>query len=127
LQSHDKNILVLYKDLGKFYKAYENDAIILNYLIDYKIIKNRVGFPDTALEKVIKVLENEHISYQVLSYSKNPIYKDYRRNNRYLEIYNKAILNYEVDSKIDMIFNKIQNMNVDDKSIIISKLEGIIN
>lgn len=35
-----------------FYETYDDDAIILNYLFNYKITgSNRVGFPNTALNK----------------------------------------------------------------------------
>ena len=49
---------------GGFYCAYGNDCYILNYLFDYKITDDRVGFPTSAYEKVVKILEQNNINYE---------------------------------------------------------------
>ena len=52
--------LIVRQTSGIFFETYDNDAIILNYLFNYKITgSNRVGFPNTALSKVINTLENK--------------------------------------------------------------------
>jgi hypothetical protein len=51
---HTKCYLIIYKGAGKFFIAKDLDAYILNILFNYKVIKNRSGFPENALEKVIK-------------------------------------------------------------------------
>ena len=64
------------------------DAEILNYLFDYQVIKDKAGFPDNAIDKVISRLDKENISYQVVYTDKNPIIKNYENNN-YFKIYEK--------------------------------------
>ena len=61
-----KNILLIFKN-GTFYNAYKDDAIILNYLFGYKILKdNKAGFPENSFTKVINELENKKIDYKLL-------------------------------------------------------------
>lgn len=50
---------------GNFYIAIEDDAYIMNIIFDYQIIKGKVGFPLTALERVIGELNNKKISYVI--------------------------------------------------------------
>ena len=42
-----KDYLIFIKGSGKFYNLYNDDALIINYLLNYKIIKNNTcGFPE---------------------------------------------------------------------------------
>ena len=71
-----KSFLILYKNKGKFFNAYEMDAYILNLLFDYKVIdKRKSGFPENVLKKVINTLEEKKISYQIIFTDKDPICK----------------------------------------------------
>ena len=77
-----KEHLVLVK-CGRFYYTYSNDAYIINYFFDYKIIKNKVAFPVTVLEKIKRALEKEKIAYLVID--KNVLHsstkqKDYKED-----------------------------------------------
>ena len=56
---------VILRKNGGFYSAYGDDAYILYYLLNYKIIGDKVGFPKSAFNKVINLLEDNHISYEV--------------------------------------------------------------
>ena len=45
----EKNILVLYKNNGKFYNTVGLDSYILNYIFEYKVLKgDRCGFLDNV-------------------------------------------------------------------------------
>lgn len=50
---------VIIRKTGLFYNVFDNDAEILHYLLHYKIIDNRVGFPANALHKVKNILEDK--------------------------------------------------------------------
>ena len=66
-EKNKKSKLILYKNKGKFYNAYESDAYIINLLFNYKVIENRKsGFPDSVLNKVIETLNENKISYQIV-------------------------------------------------------------
>ena len=88
-----KNEIVEIRKSGKFYNVFSDDAIILHYLLKYKIVleKGGVGFPETALNKVINTLENEEISYKI--YDKNEVIesKDFKKINNYKSILKKGM------------------------------------
>lgn len=42
---------------GKFYNVYGNDAIVVSVLTNYKVINNRLGFPVSTINKVIRLLD----------------------------------------------------------------------
>ena len=54
----------MYKS-GNFYNAFNDDGIILHFLLGYKYVnyKKCGGFPASAYQKVTQKLENEKISY----------------------------------------------------------------
>ena len=119
-----KDILILYKDNSKFYKATGMDAEVLNYLFDYQIIKGKVGFPDNIIEKVLGVLDKECISYQVVYTDRNPIIKNYEKNN-YLKIMDKVKEKNDRKEKISVILDKLNDFNNDKLDDIISYLDKV--
>lgn len=58
-------ILIKY---GKFYRAFDYDAFIINYFFDYKISSRyTIGFPKENLNKVLMYLKNNSISSIVIN------------------------------------------------------------
>jgi hypothetical protein len=119
--------LVLIKS-GNFYCTYGNDSYILNYLFNYKIIKNRVAFPEIVLEKVKSTLEKEMISYIIIEkgllyYSSK--YKNYEKN--YEGLLKKSKKTYSYKKRINFIQDKLlkclKAQEIDDK---LSKIEDIL-
>ena len=62
-----KNEVIELRKSGKFYNCFGDDAIIIHHLMKYKIVpsKGGVGFPESAYNKVINILEDNKISYRV--------------------------------------------------------------
>lgn len=58
--------LVLIK-VGSFYVSYGMDAFVFSYLFSYQIKNDKVGFPLTALDKVLVELEDKKLSYLVIN------------------------------------------------------------
>ena len=56
------NTVVLRKS-GGFYICFDNDAIIIAYLCNYKISNGRVGFPINTINKVTNLLIDNNINY----------------------------------------------------------------
>ena len=57
---NDKKILVIRKNKGKFFTVYGDDANIISSLFGYKILNNnKVGFPESVLNKIINTLEDK--------------------------------------------------------------------
>ena len=61
LKNKYSDSLVLIKS-GNFYYSYFEDGIILNYLFNYQVINNRVGFPLKNLDKVLEELKRDNVS-----------------------------------------------------------------
>ena len=49
-----------------FCYAFDDDAIILNYLFGYKLKNQQVGFPKNSLEKISSILEDKSINYKII-------------------------------------------------------------
>ena len=106
-----KNYIVLIKK-GNFYYSYDEDALVINYLFDYKIINNKVGFPINTINKVLNILKKEDISSVVLEGNDIKINK-ILENERYSEVlglsYDK-LERIECENKlIEMIKNILKN------------------
>ena len=56
------NSVVLRKS-GGFYICFDDDAIIISFLCNYKINNGRVGFPINTINKVTNLLEDNSINY----------------------------------------------------------------
>ena len=46
---------------GRFYKTFDTDAVIINYLLNYNVIDNKIGFPLESLFKVKNILKRNNI------------------------------------------------------------------
>ena len=46
------NRSIVIRKSGGFYQVFDNDALIISYLFDYKIINYKCGFPLIAINKV---------------------------------------------------------------------------
>ena len=120
-----KNILLIFKN-GTFYNAYKDDAIILNYLFGYKILKdNKAGFPENSFTKVINELENKKIDYQVITKDTNPIIKKYGNLNAYFKTLNKALEYIKIKDRVNRIQEKLNEVtNVETLEKILKVLEN---
>ena len=78
---------VVLRHLGTWYHVYDDDAIVISNITQYKLFndikteKLAVGFPDISIEKVISDLELYKINY-ILIYDDN-ILHDFGENNAY--------------------------------------------
>ena len=99
LKQEYEDYIILLKN-GNFYTTYNDDAYILNYLFNYKIIDFKVGFPINSLDKVINLLCDKKINVYVIEEDKKQEFVDnfYKeilkvaRDNYYLELNNKVLL-----------------------------------
>ena len=118
-----KRFLTLRKN-ALFYEVYDDDAVILNYLLGYKNIKGRVGFPINAFSKVINILEDKKINYKIIDEQEE--IKDFKNLNQYLNILAKASDKIEVNNKINKILDKLKTFDEGTLYEILEKVESII-
>lgn len=120
---NNEKTLQLYK-IGKFYNIYGDDAIILNYLFGYKIlIDGKVGFPESALIKVINTIEDKKIDYQIINKDGNDVIKKYGNFNSYNKILKQALEYRNIKSRVERIQELINNVN---DITILERIIGVI-
>lgn len=118
------NCVILYKT-GKFYNAFGDNGLILHYLLGYKFVeyKQSVGFPETAYNKVINVLESENISYKV--YNKDELIKEKKGiAKNYVALLKEALKKVDLEKRLNRIKTKINNFNTEDLEKIIEGIEN---
>lgn len=129
-QIHPNDVALV--KIGKFYHAYGKDAYVIAYLFDYQLKKveintNTTGFPESALNKVMKTLEEKKINYMVLDKGDQykPIEKeDFKQDNQYINMYNKAHRYQIKKNKIDGIYEYLIT-NIDDDVVLKEQLQRI--
>lgn len=64
---------------GNFYLTFSEDAIIFNYLFNYQIKEDKVGFPINSIDKILFELREKQLNYMIIdSNETNPIqYTEY--------------------------------------------------
>lgn len=125
---------IIFLKIGQFYHCYGKDAVIISYLFDYSIKKldnnYDCGFPITAINKVRTRVEEQKINYLVINKADNyEVYEeeDFKNENNYISIYNKAHKYINRKNRIIDIYNYlIDNINIDNIKDKINRIEEII-
>lgn len=110
---------VVLRKNGGFYSVYGDDAYILYYLLNYRIIGDKVGFPNSALNKVVNLLEDNHISFEVdgnVYYLKN--------RNKYKKILDLGKRKSSLDYRVNDIISKLDKLNEKDIDKILDCVES---
>ena len=126
--------LCLYK-VGTFYHAFGRDAVVLSYIFNYKIKElsqthKECGFPIGAVNKVTAKLQNSQLNYLLIDRRNNydvDEQEDYKENNKYCNIYEKAKKYVNCKKRIDNIYQYLEeNMETDNITKTIAKIEDVI-
>ena len=118
------NSICLYKT-GKFYNAFNDDGIIIHFLLNYKYVeyKRSVGFPESALNKVKGELENNKLSYKI--FDKSNLIEEYKGiNKNYSKILKEALKKIEIETRISRLKEKIDNFDTLELEKIIEVIEN---
>ena len=126
LNDENRNYIIIIKESGKFYRAHDIDALIINMLIGYQVTSGpKVGFPDTALSKVINRLEENKISYRVISKGQIEKEYNYKKFNQYSKFANIAKKTADLNNRLDLIVKKIKKADEEKIASIIDYLENV--
>lgn len=103
-------ILIKY---GKFYRAFDYDAFIINFFFNYKISSRyTIGFPKENLNKVLMYLKNNSISSIVINGINNYIIYSCI-SNKYSFYLDKSLekinFNESISKLNDLMVSKIRN------------------
>ena len=109
LNDETRDYILMIKESGKFYRAYDNDALIINVLIGYQVLPGlRIGFPDNALSKVLNRLEENKISYRVIvkgQIEKEYSYKNLNQYDKYVILSRKTAM---LNDRLEMLVKEIK-------------------
>ncbi len=112
---------------GIFVNAYDESAIILHNILDYKLVEQdkiyKVGFPESTLPKVLNTLEEKKISYVYYGVNRTIIEeRDFKRLNKFNAEFTKASRRQEIDMKANLIYTKIKRLKSDELDIFLDKV-----
>lgn len=112
-------MFVVFRKVGGFYHVFDGDSYILNYLFNYKIVGNRVGFPVGSIHKVVNTLEDKKINYELDGKKVN-----FKRKNNYEKYLEKGKVKYNFKRDIEKIYGKLDQLNSKDLEEILNFIEG---
>lgn len=106
--------LVLIK-VGVFYITFDKDATILNYLYNYQINKDKVGFPIKLIDKIITSLDNMRLNYFIYDNETEFLDNNFNDNN-YLDLLSKSKKNVYDNKMIDYLIERIKDIILESPS-----------
>ena len=112
-------MFVVLRKVGGFYHVFDDDTYILNYLFNYKIVGNRVGFPISAINKVINTLEEKKINYELEGKK-----YDFKRKNNYEKFKEKGKIKYNFKMDVERIYDNLDKLNSKDLKEILNFIEN---
>ncbi len=93
---------------GNFCSVFDDDCYIFKYFFDYRIIKAKVGFPKSVLDKIINVLEENKINYEIVGEEKEV---DFKKLNNYKKFFELGLKKDYKENFYDAILDKIKSAN----------------
>ena len=115
------NRSIIIRKSGGFYQVFDNDALIISYLFDYKIINHKCGFPLVAINKVINTLEEKKINFIIKD--EEEVVKNFRNKNTYSKYLEKARVKDNINNRIKSILDKINDLDVKKMNEVLSVIE----
>ena len=121
------NNIIVFRRSGGFYICFDNDAIIMNYLCNYKISNGKVGFPVNTINKVINILDSNSINYVIKDNTEDKEKKIFGKKNKYKYYLEKEIDKIDIDKRMNRIMNKINNLSMNKLNSLLDIIEIYIN
>lgn len=112
-------MFIVFRKVVGFYHVFDGDSYILNYLFNYKIVGNRVGFPINSINKFTNILENKKINYELDGKKIN-----FKKKNNYEKYLEKGKVKYHFNRDIEKIYNKLDKLNSKDLKEILNFIES---
>ena len=118
---------VLLREIGKFVSVFDEDSIIISYLMGYKIVNSKVGFPSNVLVKVINKLEDNNINYLIKYKDNKEDKKDFNKNNNYKKILEKGKKVLELREMKDNITPKNEILEIEKLEKRVKYINEVVN
>ena len=112
------------RKMGKFYSVFDDDCYILYYFFGYKIINNRLGFPESVLSKVLNTLTDKKINYEIINQEEKENFKNQNKYSYYLKLGQEK---YYCDIRFSNILNDLNKLSDSQLEKILLYIEEVIN
>ena len=109
---------VVIRKNGGFFCVYGGDAFIFYYLFGYKIVDDKVGFPKSALNRVVNLLQEKTINYELEGELVN-----YKKRNNYDKFVKSGRKKHSLDFRIKDIMSRLENLSEKDIDKILDYIE----
>lgn len=109
---------------GKFYSVFDDDCYIIYYFFDYKIVNCRLGFPESALSKVINTLSENKINYEIIGSDEKENFKKVNKYNNFLKLGKEK---YYKSIRFTNINDKLKDLTDEQLEKILMYIEEVIN
>lgn len=96
------------------------EMMLIFYLFGYRIIDDKVGFPNNSYNKVINSLEENYINYNVMINDLNVNFKKRNRYNKFLELGKRK---FSISYRINCILEKLNTLDEESIDQIIKFIE----
>ncbi len=97
---------IVFISSGTFIDTFFTDAVLVNYIMSYMINNDKLGFPKSAKDKVIKKLDELEINYIV--FDQDEVLEKKFDTNNYYKVFSEAQkYNYEKNS-INLLLDRIK-------------------
>ncbi len=110
---------------GTFYSAYEDDAYVVHAALGYKVSNGRLGFPLSALEKVLNELDSSQIDYAIYENDKIVQTENFKKKNHYQKFLEQGRKLAEAKLKEEALIQMIQELTGDQLEKVRSYIEKI--
>lgn len=105
---------------GNFYYCYKEDAYIIHYLLNYKLIDESVAFPLNAIDKVLKIVTNNDLG--VIIYDSIILDKIYGDSDKYNKLYTKSLEFIDKEIIINDINKKLKSYTLEQLLKVVSTI-----
>lgn len=119
LKSNYDTYLIFIKK-GNFYYCYKEDAYIIHYLLNYKLIDNAVAFPLNAINKVLNIVTNNDLG--VIIYDGIILDKIYGDSDKYNKLHTKSLEYIDKEKIIKNINEKLKSYTLEQLSKVVSTI-----
>ena len=109
---------------GTFYNVFDDDCYILYFFFNYNIKNQKVGFPNSALNKIINKLEEFKINYEVIGGNEQNNFKNLNKYEKYVLLGKEK---YEKDIKYADIVDKLHKASEEKLDKILENIERILD
>ena len=117
---------VILRKTGGFYSAYDDSALIVGYVCNFKVKSGKTGFPLSSIEKVTSLLESYKVNYIIKEKEVEVSKKDFKTSNKYDSYLKKGRMKNNINVRVDNILKEIDDLSYSKADELLTIIENFI-